>query len=101
MAGAAEAALDDFGHGDFIGSCTHLEAEFSVADLAAKPDAVKPVRKDDRSHAVLVRLPVNDDVGIFGPDRRCPKKRELASGKAEQYGKHDRWPLHGALAAGR
>lgn len=37
-------------HGDIIGAGAHFETEFMMTNLASKPDAVKPVRKDYRPH---------------------------------------------------
>ena len=54
VAGTAVLAIDDLDHVYFIRTSLEREAQIAVADLAAKPDAMKPVRKYHRSHASIV-----------------------------------------------
>jgi hypothetical protein len=69
MASPAILSIDNLQHVDLVASGFELEAEITVADLAAETDAVKPMREDDGPHARFVRELVNDDVSILGIGR--------------------------------
>jgi len=58
--------LDDLDHTDLIGPGPHHE-DIWVADLALKPDAMKPVGEDHGWHLRLLGLPVHDNISILGP----------------------------------
>ena len=65
VAGTTELAIDDVGHCDRIPPRLHLESQFSMTDLAAEPDAVKPVGKDYRPHAIFLRLAIDHHISIL------------------------------------
>ncbi len=66
MAHAAEFAFDDACHRDIVTARPHFKPEFVVADLAAKPDAVKPVWKYHWTHAFGLGVFVQDHIAILG-----------------------------------
>ena len=100
VTGPAETAVNNISHGDDIGPGAHLEAELSMANLAAKADTMKPVRKDDRPHAVLLGIAVDHHVGVFsggiiGHAEPCKHDRRADHGAEQDFSKH-----HWACAAG-
>lgn len=88
VAGTAELAIDDVGHGDKIRPDPHLEAKFSVADLAAKADAMEPVGKDHRAHAFLFRIAIEHHVGVLGPGLRNSPQQAQAEKQQRQEPQH-------------
>jgi hypothetical protein len=57
--------LDDLDHANLIGTGPHHE-DIRVADLALKPDPMKPVGENHRGHLGLLSLPVHDNIPILG-----------------------------------
>jgi len=87
VAHAAEFPLGDFLHSHVVRTRTHLEPQFVVTDLAAKPDAMKPVGKDDGTDIRQIGIPVQNNVAVFGQRRRTG---EAASGQNQnQFGTPD------------
>jgi len=66
VAGAAILAIDDLQHIYLVSAGPEFETQIRVADLAAEPDAMKPVREHDRPHTGLVRIIVHYYVTEFG-----------------------------------
>src|SRR5690606_29199343 len=60
-----ELTVYDLGHRDLVAAGLELEAEVSMADLAAETDAMEPVREHHRTHTCRIRVVVDDDVTIF------------------------------------
>lgn len=66
VAGTAVLTINDLDHVYFIRTGLECEAQITVADLAAKTDAMKPVWKHYRPHASIFREFVDDDIAVFG-----------------------------------
>ena len=68
---------------DAIDALWAREAEVAVAYLAAKADAVEPMRKDYRPHPGIIRILVDHDVAVFGfgPLRQRIDRHNHDSGK--------------------
>lgn len=76
MASAAEFTVLDVSHVYIVGAGAHLETNFSVTYIAFETDAMKPVRKDDRTHPGPFSSLVDYHIPVLGIDRRWNKQRE-------------------------
>lgn len=70
VAHATEAAVDNVGHSDVVRSHAHLKTQLVMANLAAKANPVKPVRKYDGTHTLLLGITIQDDVSVFRTGHR-------------------------------
>jgi hypothetical protein len=91
MACAAELTIDDFDHVNFIAAGLELETEIGMADLAAKPNPMKPVRENRRAHPCGVRVVVDHNVtvlssGIIYIDGCCCNHRQQAKKQPAPWG---------------
>lgn len=105
VAGAAKTPFGDVGHPEIIRSYTHLESKFGVANLAAKSNPVKPVRKHHRPHAFFLRSSIEHHVGIFRIGGRDDSEHSKAKqqGNPESHGRrhHLGGTAPGGIAIGR
>lgn len=76
MASAAKFSSYDVRHEYIVGTRTHLEPDFGVAYITSEADAMKPVRKDYRTHPFFFRALVEHHIPVFGSDGRRNKQRE-------------------------
>jgi hypothetical protein len=65
MTHAAEAALDNLVHSNFIGAGTHLESKLEVAHLATEANAMKPVWENHGPHSFLFCETIQHHVTIL------------------------------------
>lgn len=65
VAHTTELPVDDGIHGDVVGAGAHLKTQFTMADLAAKTHPVKPMWKNDRSHAFRLSPIIEYDIAIL------------------------------------
>ena len=66
VAHTAVLAVNDLSHGNFISSRAHFKSQFMMTNLAAKPDPMKPVWKNNRAHIILFSHSIQYDIRIFG-----------------------------------
>jgi hypothetical protein len=83
VACAAELSIYDLEHIDVVSACLECEAQITVANLASKPDPVKPVWEDDRAHARIVGVLVHDHVAVLG--RRSVEIAMRGQCKVKEY----------------
>lgn len=76
MASAAEFSVYDVRHEYIVGTSAHRETDFGVAYIAFVADAMKPVRKDHRTHSCFFRSIVKHYIAVFGTDGRRNKQCE-------------------------
>ena len=65
MASATEFSIYDVRHQYIVGSSTHCESDFGVAYIAFEPNAMKPVRKDNRTHSGFFRSLIEHHISVF------------------------------------
>ena len=65
MTGTTKLAINDFQHADVVAARLESKPKVPMADLAPKANAVKPVRKNDRAHARVVGIFINNDVAVL------------------------------------
>ena len=66
MASTAVFSILDICHVYIVSTSAHPETDFSVAYIAFEADAMKPVRKDHRTHAGYFSSLVEYYVPVFG-----------------------------------
>jgi hypothetical protein len=76
MASAAKLSIDDVRHHYIVGASAHLETDFRMAHITFKADAMKPVRKDYRTHPLFFRSLVDYYISIFGVDGKRSRQCE-------------------------
>jgi len=70
VAHTAKFSLGNILHPHVVRTRAHLEPQLVVTDLAAKPDTMKPVGKDDWADVRQTGIPVQNNVAVFGQRRR-------------------------------
>ena len=58
--------VNDFPHGNIVGTNPHFKSQLAVTNLAAKTNAVEPMRINHRTNIIFVGKPVQHHIGIFG-----------------------------------
>jgi len=58
--------VNDLAHGNFISSHAHFKSKFMMTNLAAKPNPMKPVWKNNRAHIILFSHSIQYDIRILG-----------------------------------
>ncbi|MCM2307105.1 MAG: hypothetical protein NDI91_06515 [Sulfuritalea sp.] len=72
---AAKTSLDNIRHLEIIAADAHLEPKLGVTHLASEADAMKPVRKNHRTHTFLFGPTIQHDISIFGSGLRCYREQ--------------------------
>jgi hypothetical protein len=76
VAHPTEFTIDDSVHGNVIRSRPHFETQLMMTDFAAKTHPVEPMRKNNRSHALLLSSFVENHIAILCPCIRRYKTQE-------------------------
>jgi len=73
---AAKFPVYDIRHENVVGPGSHFKANFCVTHFALKTNAMKPMRKNYRAHAVFFRPIVKYHIAVFGTRQRRRKQRQ-------------------------
>ena len=66
VAHATILSVTDFSHGNIVGTNPHFKSQLVMTNLAAKTNAVEPVRENHRTNIIFVGKPVQHHIGILG-----------------------------------
>jgi len=81
VAHATILSVNDSPHGNIVGTNPHFKSQLVVTNLAAKTNAVEPMRKNHRTNIVFVGKPVQHHIGILG--RRIKAKAGVQGDKKQ------------------
>jgi hypothetical protein len=87
MASTTIFTIDDLQHVYFISAGFEFEAKISMAYLAAEPDTVKPVWKNNRSHTGRIRIVIYYNITVFRV--RIASHKQIYSNEYHTKQKHN------------